>query len=582
MQREELEALRAHADIVDVIGHYLPLHRQGRIYKALCPFHDDHDPSMQIRPDRQIYKCFVCGNGGDVFSFVQNYEKITFPESIQRVAELTGFTLSENPAANAAPRDPEKEKLYAILRETIRYCSYQLMSTAGEAQRTYLADRGLNDDVLKTFDIGFNPEGDVLYAFLKAKGYSEKDMVRANVIRVTQGGIHDVFAGRILFPIHDRNGDPIGFSARTLDPSNPAKYVNTTETELFTKGHIVYNYHRARTAARRAGRIYVCEGVTDVIAFWRAGVENAVCTLGTACTEEQVQLLKRIAARVVFCYDGDRAGQSATVRAGQMARAAGCEIAVVSNDTGLDPDEIVKKDGKEGLQNLLKQEVSWMEFYLKFLQKETNLANFTEKKEFAQKAMEEIRKLPDEIERNYFADEVYRLTGIRTGTYTRTSEPRRRPDRPVQQRLPDGERMAEETILRCMMQEPAAAAVFENDLGYLLDPVCQEAAMIIVDEVHSHRSCDPAALLALTDSQSIRDRISAIVSSDSWEEPYSESVLNGAIRKVKMTVLRRRKEEYRKQLGGTLNEESRKLIEKKYENCVKELRRYIDEEKRNS
>lgn len=583
MQREELEALRAHADIVDVIGHYLPLQRKGKVYKALCPFHDDHDPSMQIRPDRQIYKCFVCGNGGDVFSFVQNYEKISFPEAIQRVAELTGFTLQESPVSQSAPRDPQIEILHTILQETIRYCSYELMSESAQAQRTYLSDRGLSDDVLKTFEIGYNPEGDALYAFLKAKGYSEKDMVRANVIRITQAGIHDVFAGRILFPIHDRNGDPIGFSARTLDPSNPAKYVNTTETELFTKGHIVYNYHRARLAARRAGRVYVCEGVTDVIAFWRAGVENAVCTLGTACTDEQIRLLKRIAAKVVFCYDGDRAGQAATVRAGKMARAAGCDIAVVSNDTGLDPDEILKKNGKEGLQNLLKMENSWMEFYLKYLQKETNLSNFTEKKEFAEKAMAEIQTLSDEMERNYFADEVWRLTGIRTGSYIQQPSYREKaaPRTPVRT-VPNGTQTAEETILRSMFQDPSAVSIFENDLGYLLDPVFQETAMMIVDEVHARRVCDPKALMAATDSQPVRDCIASIVTADSYDEPYSESVLNGAIRKVKMTVLRRRKEEYRKQLGGTLNDESRRLIEQKYEKCVKELRRYIDEEKRNS
>ena len=581
MQREELEALRTHADIVDVIGHYLPLQRQGKVYKALCPFHDDHDPSMQIRPDRQMYKCFVCGSGGDVFSFVQNYEKITFPEAIRRVADLTGFTLSEAPAETKITRDPAKEILFDILKETIRYCMYQLNSTAGDAQKRYLTGRGLDDDVIRTFEIGYNPEGDALYAFLKAKGYSEKDMVRANVIRITAGGIHDVFAGRIMFPIHDQNGDPIGFSARTLDQQNPAKYVNTTETELFTKGNIVYNYHRARMAARRAGRVYVCEGVTDVIAFRRAGVENAVCTLGTACTDEQVRMLKRIAAKVVFCYDGDRAGQAATVKAGRMARRAGCDIAVVSNETGLDPDEIIRKDGKDALAALLKQEVSWMEFFLKYLQKNSNLANFTEKKEFAAKAMEEIRTLPDETEREYFSDEVYRLTGIRTAQRTGGTVVRP-PVKPAVVPVPDGTKLAEEEILRSMFQDPAAVRVFENDLGYLLDPVCQELAMMIVDETHARRSCDPSALMAITEDQKIRDRISAIVSSSAYDEPYSERVLNGAIRKVKMSVLQKRKEEYRRQLAGELNAESRRLIEKKYENCVKELRRYIDEEKRNN
>jgi DNA primase catalytic core len=167
-------------------------------------------------------------------------------------------------------------------------------------------------------------------------------MVAVNVARTGSQGVGDVYSNRITFPIHDAHGHPIGFSARTMDPNNPSKYVNTTDTVLFHKSDIVYNAHRARMAARREGKIYVCEGVTDVIAFARAGIENAVCTLGTACTKSQIRLLKSLAPRIVFCYDGDNAGQNATMKAGRLARSEGCDVSVVDNRTGLDPDELLK------------------------------------------------------------------------------------------------------------------------------------------------------------------------------------------------------------------------------------------------
>ena len=284
LSEDEINAVRAKADIVDVISHYLQVHKQGRMYKAVCPFHDDHDPSLNINPDMQIYKCFVCGAGGNVFSFVQRYEHVSFPEAVGKVADMIGFPLSSSPVKKKREVDPHRQKLYDALQETINYTMYELNSTDGAAARSYLKGRGMDDHTLERFQIGWNPEGDSLTRFLHAKHYEDQTLTAVNVSRITSQGMQDVFASRITFPIHDAYGNPVGFSARTMDPDNPAKYINTTQTEIYVKGQLVYNAHRAKEEARRAGRIYICEGVTDVIAFDRAGIANAVCTLGTACT----------------------------------------------------------------------------------------------------------------------------------------------------------------------------------------------------------------------------------------------------------------------------------------------------------
>ena len=399
LSEEEIAAVRNRADIAEVIGHYLPLVKKGRSVTCVCPFHDDHNPSLSISQEKQIYKCFVCGAGGNVFTFVQNYENISFPEAVARVAELTGTPLSFDPAALKTPADPRKAALYKVLQETIRYTHYQLSAQAGIPVRKYLQERGIDEAVIEKFEIGWNGPGDELLRFLKAKGYSEQDMVAGNVVRLSESGLHDVFASRITFPIHDSLGNPIGFTARSMDPQATSKYINTTETPIYVKGRTLFNYHRAKPAARRENRILLCEGVTDVLAMDRAGIENAVATLGTACTREQLRLLRQCSTHLTFCYDGDQAGRNATYKAGQLALEAGFEVGVVVNATGLDPDEIVRQQGPQQLQQMCRKEQMWMEFVLDYLSSRYDLENYSEKKEFARLAAEQIRKLSDDFDR---------------------------------------------------------------------------------------------------------------------------------------------------------------------------------------
>jgi DNA primase len=579
ISEEEINAVRNQADIVNVISHYLQVHRKGKDYVCLCPFHDDHTPSMSISPDRQIYKCFVCGNGGNVFTFVQNYEKISFPEAVGKVAELTGYHLSVQPDAYERPKDPHKEALYSLLNESINYTMYQIDTPSASRCKEYLNERGLDSEARKTFQIGYDPIGSSLSEFLKAKGYEEKDLVSANVSRINDSGIHDVFEDRITFPIHDEHGNPIGFSARTMDPQNQSKYINTNDTDIFTKGDIVYNYHRARYAARKDGKIYVCEGVTDVIAFQRAGLENAVCTLGTSCTAHQIQLLKNIAPKTIFCYDGDHAGQAATWRAAKMAQQAGCNVAVVLNRTGKDPDEIIRDQGIEALKDLVSHEISWMEFVLNYLQSSTNMESYLEKKEMVQKAMDEIKMLKDPMDQKYFVDELSKLTGFSL-TYSQPVQPVEVNSMEAKKlsSVPDGVQQAQEQILCMMMNSPSAVKRFEDRLGYLISKDEQTLAMMIVDAVHGRGRTGPSELIDQTDSQKIKDMISDLASGPYAGRTYDEDVMDGAIRKIKTKILSNEAEDYRTQLTAAMNDSSFEILMAKYSKCLRELRRLIDEE----
>ncbi len=572
---EEVNAVRAKADIVDVISKYLQVHKKGKDYKAICPFHDDHDPSMTISPDKQIYKCFVCGAGGNVFTFVQNYENVSFPEAVEHVASLIGYQLSVSSTYEEKPKDLHRENLYKILNETIRYTMYQMNTAAAQREKVYLDKRGLNEDIREKFQIGYNPVGDVLLQFLKAKGYEERDMAACNVIRTGASGVHDVFSGRITFPIHDINGNPIGFSARTLDKENPSKYINTNDTELFQKSDLVYNAHRARTMARREGKIFVCEGVTDVIAFSRAGMDNAVCTLGTSCTDHQISILKSLAVKIVFCYDGDEPGQAATYRAAKMARKAGCAVSVIDNRTGLDPDEIIRERGTEALKELASQEISWMEFVLNYLQKHTNFQSYLEKKEFVQKAQAEINELEDEFDRKYFTGELSRISGFHLEYVPKTTAVRRETLRSV--KVPSGAVQAEEQILAMMMASKSAAARFEDRIGFLMDPARNELAMLMIDAYRSRDHIDPSALIDEVDDQDQKNLISRLTDSFAYK-CFDENLLDGAIRKVLITVKTNQADAFKEQLTHPMNQASREVLLNEYQECLKDLRGYIDEE----
>ena len=576
ISEQEINQVRNKADIVEIIGHYLPVSKKGKSYVALCPFHDDHSPSMSISPDKQIYKCFVCGAGGNVFTFVQNYENVSFPEAVKEVADLVGITLSYD-YQDTVVKDPVKENRYKLLNETINYAMYTLNSEDCKNEREYLEKRGIDKNVRDYFEIGYLPSGDKLYKFLNAKGFKDKDMVDVNVARTSSSGMHDVFSSRITFPVHDSQGHPIGFSARTLN-NNESKYINTNDTDLFKKGELVYNLHRAKNSARKEGKIYVCEGVTDVIAFYRAGIQNCVCTLGTACTEKQLRLLKSTALKIVFCYDGDDAGQNATWKAAKLAQKVGCQVGIIKNDTGLDPDEIVSKHGAEGLKELLKNEQIWMEFALDYLQKHSNLNNYSDKKEFVQKAMAEVELLNDEFDKQHFTNEISKISGMPIVYEKERKKFNYETNDKHLSSNTQGSEAAEEIILAQMLAHPEAIQHFSDKLGYLTNPVYNSIAMLVIDKYRKYNNIDISALIDSVDDDKIKKKISDLATFWAYELPYDEKQMDGAIRKVHISINEAQLEAYKEQLQQPMNAESREVLLNKYQECLLTLRRYINEE----
>ncbi len=581
LSEEDINAVRSQADIVDIVGRYLPLVKKGKSFGAVCPFHDDHDPSLSLSQEKQIYKCFVCGAGGNVFTFVQNYENISFPEAVVKVADFVGHKLDFQPQDFIQKKDPYKEAGYKVLNEAIRYMMYALNLSSSAKEKEYLTRRGIGETLIKMFEIGFNEGNDQLYKFLKAKGYPDQDLVSTNLVRISENGLHDTFSSRITFPIHDAFGNPVGFTARTLNSDISSKYINTTETDFYVKGKIVYNLHRAKPYAKKENSIILVEGVTDVLAFAKANIFNVCATLGTAGTKEQLSQIKSCGTQLIFCYDGDSAGQAATYRVGKLAKEMGFDVLVVNNKTEDDPDDIVEKQGAVALQKMIKKPKLWMEFIFDYFQTKNDLENYSEKKEFAKAVMNEINLLHDDFDRQNFIHRLTQLTGFNLSNISVEKKEVSKANQIVKRvRIPkpsDGRELAERIILSQMLLDKNAAEIFKDKLGFMTNKVHQQVALLIVEE---YRQNDELVIANFLDGidEKLKNMVILLNTNEEFPSEYSEAIINGAINRVKKSLIEEKVNSLQKQIKEIDNAESQVILMQAYNDSLIELRRYIDEE----
>ena len=545
--------------------------RKGKGYSALCPFHDDHDPSLSISQDKQIYKCFVCGNGGNVFTFVSNFKKISFPESVAEVAKIIGKPID----IDLAPKKVSRfQPYYDVLSAMIAYCSYLLTaSRMGEDAMAYLEKRGLEKDVIEYFNIGLNPENNMIYEYLKNHNFSDENMIKAGVCRMLNNGMADVFYSRIIFPIHDRQGNPIAFTARDYKGVSDAKYINSADNIIYTKGDHLYNYHRAYEASRKAGYVIVCEGVMDVIAFYRAGKNNVVATLGTACTRNQIELLKSLNRKIVLSYDGDRAGQAANLKVGEMLLEEGFEVAVIDNQSELDPDEIINEYGKNALRDLESRQISFIDYAMNFCKKQYNLDNYDDRKKMTLRMSSLIEKLPDEYDRDNYYNELFEITKIRKRESQNSHEIRyNRKTADISFSI-DGLTKAEYTIIAQMALSKKALDIYQRQLGCLLDENSQKLAMLIIDDYRKHGNCSLSLIYDECEDEQIRNLISDLALIETLPSEFDENALSGAIDKVKLEIRKRKMDDLKEKISkvSALDPDKANEYLREYEQLIKEF-----------
>jgi DNA primase len=364
-----LEQIRAASDIVDVIGSYLPLKRAGANFVALCPFHKEKTPSFNVNPNRQIFHCFGCHKGGDVFTFVKEYENVDFPEAVRRLADRAKIPLEHEKNAGEQQSRHIKERLLQIHEQIAqRWQSALANEASGQIARDYLARRGVPDEAVKLFRLGFAPDlWDDTVNWAKSKGHELALVEQAGLILRKQDGdsYYDRFRGRLMFPICDEQGRVIGFSGRVLSgDEKTAKYVNSPETPIFTKSKVFFGLDKSKRAVLEAGYAIVCEGQLDLIACFMAGVQNVVAPQGTAFTADHARILRRYVEEVVLCFDSDEAGQNATVRSLDNLLASGLAVRVAVVPAPHDPDSFIKASGSPAFKQLIERAEGFFDYYL--------------------------------------------------------------------------------------------------------------------------------------------------------------------------------------------------------------------------
>ena len=404
---EVVEEVRMKNDIVDVISGYVKLQKKGSNYFGLCPFHNEKSPSFSVSPSKQMYYCFGCGAGGNVITFVMEYENYSFMEALQMLADRAGVALPKQEYSKEAKEAADlRTALLEINRMAANYYYYQLTNPQGEAGYRYLRDRQLSDDTIRHFGLGFaNKTSDDFYRYLRAKGYDDRILKETGLVTIEERGAHDKFWNRVMFPIMDVNNRVIGFGGRVMGAGEP-KYLNSPETKLFDKSRNLYGLNYARLS--REKYILICEGYMDVIAMHQAGFTNAVASLGTAFTTQHAALLKRYTDKVVLTYDSDGAGTKAALRAIPILRDVGMSIRVLNMQPYKDPDEFIKNMGAEAFRERIEQARNSFLFEIDVLKRNYEMEDPEQKTEFYNQVAKKLCEFPEALERDNYLEAVSR------------------------------------------------------------------------------------------------------------------------------------------------------------------------------
>ena len=406
----ELGEIRNSVDIVDVVSSYINLTAHGKNYFGVCPFHDDHSPSMCVSKEKQIYTCFVCGATGNVFQFIKEYENISFAEAVRKVATIGGI-------------DVKIDEMKPIKKESVLYDIYDLSNkiyqlnlntSKAVTAREYLKKRGIDDNTIKEFGIGLALiKGNIAEALIK-KGFDESDIIKSGLADKNNYGLNDLYRNRIMFPLWDLKGKVVGFSGRIFNDENAPKYINSRETEIFKKGELLYNYHRARNECRRKNEVIIMEGFMDVICAYTHGITNVVAAMGTAITSANAHLISRMAKNIILCFDGDDAGiLAANACTNELLKLdVFPSIVVLDKTKGKDPDEYIRNNGIEAFKEKIMHPLSVMEFKEFFNKRGIDMGDSSSKALYVKKMINEIDNITDSVWKEITRSKLANETGL--------------------------------------------------------------------------------------------------------------------------------------------------------------------------
>ncbi len=466
LSQEKINEIRNSVNIVDVISSYIPLTPKGKNYFGVCPFHDDTNPSMSVSPSRQIYKCFSCGATGTVFKFIMDYENISFMEAVKKVADLGGIVVN----IGKIHKKKTNTELHQIYDLSLKFYINNLNTAQGKSAKEYLSKRNISEDVIKEFQIGLALKKDTLSKIL-IKKFKPEDVLKSGLVGKNDYGYYDLFYERIMFPLYDLDGNPVAYSGRIYNRQDNSKYFNTIETEIFKKGELLYNYHRAKDEARRKNKVLIMEGFMDVIRAYTIGVKNVVATMGTAVTEVQANLIKRMAKEIILCFDGDEAGAKATMSCSNELLKIGVTPKVIRLEDNLDPDEYIQKYGKEAFQKKIDNPINIMDFKLSYLKKGKDLTSSVDGAKYISELITELNKIDDEILKDLTIKKVATEMDIDEDLIRKHLEKKEikqiKPKKTETKALTTKYEKAESGLVYYMLKSPEVITMYNNKVTYI-------------------------------------------------------------------------------------------------------------------
>jgi DNA primase len=513
---EVIEEVRSSNNIVDIIGGYVRLQKKGSSYFGLCPFHNEKSPSFSVSPNKQMYYCFGCGAGGNVFTFIMEYENQTFPEAVKILADRAGIALPEAELTEEQKRERNKRQLLLEINKTAaNYFYYLLNGDQGQQAREYLENRRMSKETQIHFGLGYASKySNDLYLYLKKKGYQDQILKETGLLNYDEKrGAHDKFWNRVMFPIMDVNNRVIGFGGRVMGDGTP-KYLNSPETMLFDKSRNLYGLNYARTS--RKPYMIICEGYMDVIAMHQAGFSNAVASLGTAFTTQHSVLLKRYTQEVRLAYDSDGAGQKAALRAIPILKSAGINVRVIHMDPYKDPDEFIKNLGTEAFQERIDAAESSFMFEISVLEKNYKQSDPEGRASFMKAMARRLLEFPQELERNIYIDAIAGRYGIASEELKRMVnsfgasmsreqveaaiyQQQEREEMPAKKRVEkeDSVLTAQKFFLTWLIEEPS---IYDKTKDYIneddfVEPLYHHVAALVFEELRATGQVMPARIL---------------------------------------------------------------------------------------
>lgn len=562
---DSVNDLLKQVDIVNVISSYINVTQKGRNFVALCPFHDDKNPSLMVSREKQIFKCFVCGTGGNAISFVEKYEKIPFYEALQKVATISGIHDPRffRPVVRSVVSE-ETDSLYKCLEDLTVYYEYALTTEEGLEAIKYLEGRNISPEMQRRFRIGYAlKDGAATINFLQQKGHSLKTIENAGIALVRASGMSDQNAGRLIFPLSDDEGRVVGFSARSLvKKEGEPKYVNSPESTLFHKSRLLYNYHQAKVRAKNDNFIYVVEGFLDVIALETIGISSVVAIMGTAFTKEQAGLLRRLNVEVRLCFDSDHAGQMAMMKAMPLLDRENVNYRLVlTPDNKLDPDDMLQHEGIDSLKKHLNSLYDPFDFALNYYETVQPLGSSSDRQKVVRHFLPMLLKLQPGLEldnRLFKLSKVTRFEPKALAKFIEDARSKSSREQNLGVELPEMEfktyrqdlrrlQNAEQKMLYYMFQDKESVTFYEEEVKFFYFDIYRHIALYIIDYLNNHETLDVAKLI---NEISLKDAAN--------KDEVINEITSFAVKATVPPV----NEEILEDLKTTMNEEKSKLHER--------------------